>query len=262
MFRKEPGSRNNWSPAGVDLCASRQRRILTDLWPSLKEGALLFYSTCTFNRKEDEEQVEWIVRHLGARILLGPEKYFPHRIRGEGFFMALLQKQGDPANPGNNKIDGLNRKKGAPGKDHVPRGIPAFLKEGHAFSMKGMLLKAFPASWQAEMTALEQILNVTHSGIAVAQKKGNDWIPGADLALAVDLQKNAFEQHQVDLAGAISFLRRDSLVLPTGIEKGFVLITYDNLPLGFVKNLGSRSNNLHPVSRRILMPAERIYTSD
>ncbi|MFA5301666.1 MAG: rRNA cytosine-C5-methyltransferase [Bacteroidales bacterium] len=262
LFRKEPGSRNNWSPAGVDLCASRQRRILTDLWPSLREGGLLFYSTCTFNRKEDEEQVEWMVRHLGARVLLGPEKYFPHRIRGEGFFMALLQKQGDPANPGNNKIAGMNRKKSTPGKDHVPFGIPAFLKEGYAFSMKGTLLKAFPALWQADMTALEQILNVIHSGIAVAQRKGNDWIPGADLALAVDLKKNAFEQHPVDFYGAISFLRRDSLVLPASCEKGFVLITYDDLPLGFVKNLGSRSNNLHPVSRRILMPAERIYTPD
>jgi 16S rRNA C967 or C1407 C5-methylase (RsmB/RsmF family)/NOL1/NOP2/fmu family ribosome biogenesis protein len=252
LFRKEPLSRNNWSLAGVDHCASRQKRILTDLWPSLKEGGLLFYSTCTFNRKEDEDQVEWMVRHLGARVLLGPEKYFPHRIRGEGFFMALLQKEGDPATPGKKKVQGLSQKKG----------IPGFLKEGFAYSMKGPLLKAFPASWQADMTTLEQILNVVHSGVAVARKKGNDWVPEADLALSVDLEKSAFEQYSVDLAGAISFLRRDSLVLPAGKEKGFVLITYDNMPLGFVKNLGSRSNNLHPMSRRILMPAERIIKTD
>ncbi len=262
LFRKEPLSRNNWSPAGVDLCTSRQRRILTDLWPSLKEGGLLFYSTCTFNRKEDEDQVEWMVSHLGARVLLGPDKYFPHRIRGEGFFMALLQKQGNPADAGKRKIGGMPRKKGVSGKDHVPYGIPGFLKEGYAYSMKGTLLKAFPASWQAEMTALEQTLNVVHSGIAVAERKGNAWVPTADLALALDLKKNAFEHYRVDLSSAIAFLRRDPLVLPAGTGKGLVLIIYDDKPLGFVKNLGSRSNNLHPLSRRILMPAERINTTD
>ncbi|MFA5444515.1 MAG: rRNA cytosine-C5-methyltransferase [Bacteroidales bacterium] len=262
LFRKEPLSRNNWSPAGVDLCALRQRRILTDLWPSLKDGGLLFYSTCTFNRKEDEDQVEWIVRHLGARVLLGPEKYFPHRIRGEGFFMALLQKQGEQISSESKKTTGTGRKKGIHEKNHVSSGMPRFLNDGYAYSMKGTLLKAFPASWQAEMTTLEKILNVVHSGIAVAEKKGNAWVPTADLALAIDLKKNAFEQHSVDLPTAISFLRRDSLVLPAGTEKGFVLIAYDDLPLGFVKNLGSRSNNLHPVSRRILMPAERINTTD
>jgi len=253
LFRKEPLSRNNWSLAAVNLCVSRQQRILTDLWPSLKDGGLLFYSTCTFNRKEDEDQVDWIVRHLGARVLLGPEKYFPHRIRGEGFFMALLQKQGDQVIP---------RKKRGSAKDHVPSGIPRFLNDGYAYSMKGTLLKAFPASWQAEMTALEDILNVVHSGIAVAEKKGNAWVPAADLALSIDLKRDAFEQYRVDLAGAIAFLRRDSLVLPADIGKGMVLITYQDMPLGFVKNLGSRSNNLYPVSRRILMPAERINTSD
>ena len=262
LFRKEPGSRNNWSLAHVDLCVMRQQRILKDLWPSLREGGLLLYSTCTFNRKEDEQQVEWICQKLGARILLGPEKYYPHRIRGEGFFMALLQKQGDPVHSGQNKTSATIRKKTAHGKERLPQGIPGFLKEGYAYSMKGSLLKAFPEYRHADMTALEQTLNVVHSGIAVAQRKGNDWIPDADLALAIDLNKNVFEQYNVDLSRAIAFLRRDPLVLPDGREKGFVLITYDDLPVGFVKNLGNRSNNLHPISRRILMPAGRINTAE
>lgn len=261
LFRKEPGSRNNWSLAHVDLCVMRQQRILKDLWPSLREGGLLLYSTCTFNRKEDEQQVEWICQKLGARILLGPEKYYPHRIRGEGFFMALLQKQEDPTSTGHNETAYMLRKQGAFGKVHAPSGTPDFLKEDYVYAMKGPLLKAFPALWHQEMTGMEKVLNVVHSGIAVAERKGNDWIPAADLALTVDLKKDAFTHYEVDLPGAIAFLRRDSLTLPAGMKKGFVLIIYEDFPLGFVKNLGNRSNNLHPISRRILMPADRLNTT-
>ena len=69
MFRKDQVAVDEWSLENVDICWQRQRRILIDIWPSLKPGGLLIYSTCTFNREEDEDNVAWIARELGAEIL-------------------------------------------------------------------------------------------------------------------------------------------------------------------------------------------------
>ncbi len=252
LFRKDPESRKNWSRALVALCVSRQRRILSDLWPCLRQGGLLLYSTCTFNRMEDEEQVDWIREHLGARLLLGPQKYLPHRIKGEGFFMALLEKTGS-ADPGPKKsMPPLSRKKGG-NAPRVPDNTPRHLEGPYSWSMKGSLLKAFPQELIPQMQSLESLLNVFHSGIAVATKKGDDWVPWADLALATDLKKDAYPVFRANLEQAVAFLRRDPLVFPYGTEKGYLLLTYNDMPLGFVKNLGMRSNNLHPVSRRIFL---------
>ncbi|MDD2289313.1 MAG: rRNA cytosine-C5-methyltransferase [Bacteroidales bacterium] len=252
LFRKEPESRKKWSPAVVALCVSRQRRILSDLWPCLRQGGLLLYSTCTFNRMEDEEQVDWIRDHLGARLLLGPEKYLPHRIRGEGFFMALLEKTGTcHTGPGKSLPPGGGKKGGSPSR--VPADAPQHLEGPYSWYMKGPFLKAFPQELIPQAELLESMLNVFHSGIAVATKKGKDWVPRADLALALDLKKEAYPVFRVNREQAVAFLRRDPLVFPDGTERGYLLLTYNDLPLGFVKNLGMRSNNLHPVSRRIFL---------
>ena len=111
MFRKDPVAVEEWSVENVDICWQRQRRILTDIWPSLKPGGLLIYSTCTFNSEEDEVNVAWIARELGAEILEVPTeegwgitgnligkdfpvyRFMPHKTRGEGFFLAVLRKR-------------------------------------------------------------------------------------------------------------------------------------------------------------------------
>ncbi|MDE5701230.1 MAG: RsmB/NOP family class I SAM-dependent RNA methyltransferase, partial [Bacteroides sp.] len=69
MFRKDPVAVNEWSPENVDVCWQRQRRILSDIWPCLKPGGLLVYSTCTYNTKEDEENIRWMRDTFGAEIL-------------------------------------------------------------------------------------------------------------------------------------------------------------------------------------------------
>lgn len=257
LFRKDPASRSAWSPAQVELCAARQRRILSDLWPSLKEGGLLLYSTCTYNRVEDEDQIDWITDHLGARVILGPQKYLPHRIRGEGFFMALMEKTSKTKNPERNPLHALRGKSAFSLYSGPSEGFPKPLNGDYSWSMKHILLKAFPASLHREMTTLESVLDVVHSGIAVASRKGNDWIPYADLALATDLNKEAYPNVPLDTSQALAFLRRDSLTFPPDTEKGYLLLTFDNLPLGFVNNLGNRSNNLHPLSRRILIRPQK-----
>ena len=90
MFRKDEGARREWSMENVMMCQQRQRDILTDIWPVLKPGGLLIYSTCTFNRFEDEDNARWICDELGGELLM--ERHFlPGRDRGEGFYVAAIR---------------------------------------------------------------------------------------------------------------------------------------------------------------------------
>lgn len=93
MFRKDQQAVAEWSLENVARCVERQRTILSDVWHALKPGGLLIYSTCTFNRFEDEDNARWICTRLGAELL--HERHFlPGRDRGEGFYCAVLRKDG------------------------------------------------------------------------------------------------------------------------------------------------------------------------
>ena len=90
MFRKDEGARKEWSLDNVRMCQQRQRGILSDIWHVLKPGGLLIYSTCTFNRYEDEDNARWICDELGGKLLM--ERHFlPGRDRGEGFYVAAIR---------------------------------------------------------------------------------------------------------------------------------------------------------------------------
>ena len=116
MMRKEAEAVAQWSPGFVAECAALQRSIVSDIWPALRPGGILIYSTCTFNPEEDEENVAWIARELGGEVLEIPVDaawgirgdlrtqtatpvacchFLPGSIRGEGFFMAVLRKHED-----------------------------------------------------------------------------------------------------------------------------------------------------------------------
>ena len=112
MFRKDEGAINEWSTKNVNDCQKLQREIVSDIWDCLKPGGILIYSTCTFNAHEDEENVAWIADNLGADFINIETKaewnitgslidknpvyrFIPGKTRGEGIFMAVLQKHGD-----------------------------------------------------------------------------------------------------------------------------------------------------------------------
>ena len=113
MFRKDPNAINEWSPQNVEKCWRLQREIVADAWECLNPGGVLIYSTCTFNTKENEENVRWIIEEYDAEILTIPTddswhitgsllegfdapvyRFIPGITRGEGLFMAALRKQG------------------------------------------------------------------------------------------------------------------------------------------------------------------------
>jgi 16S rRNA C967 or C1407 C5-methylase (RsmB/RsmF family) len=76
----------------VKLCAGRQRQIIGDIFPALKPGGILIYSTCTYNREENEDNIDRICTEFEMELLEKPHRFMPHQTKGEGFFIAALRK--------------------------------------------------------------------------------------------------------------------------------------------------------------------------
>ncbi len=264
MFRKDAGAIGEWSEQNVQICTARQQDILADAWDTLKTGGILLYSTCTFNRKENEENVRWIADELGAEILAPdipgfPEiqrsengyRFFPDRVRGEGFFIAALRKT--VAAPAPAKPKKRDKK-----QMHQSTAQFSDLKKSLLNPDSMELVVLDDAVYAMQKTDAERVarlrlaLTVMHFGVRLADIKGKDKIPHTSLALSKLLNREQVSAAEVDRVSAIRYLRREALHLPDA-PKGYVLISYQNLPLGWVKNLGSRSNNLYPQEWRIRM---------
>ena len=242
MFRKDAKAVRDWSENVVNLCSARQKRILADVWPALRKGGSLIYSTCTFEEAENDAVVEWAADELGGDIheydYSSLDGVIPTRtggllvpgfVKGEGQFVsALVKKTGIPD----------CRISGKPAAEAIER-------------RKGDLLIHIPGSIVREVSALERLHPVL-TGVARGELKGRDLVPSADWALSLALPDGEYTVADLDRETALKFLHRDSIFLKDA-PKGFVLVRFEGHPLGFVKNLGTRCNNLHPQGRKIKM---------
>lgn len=121
------------------------------------------------------------------------------------------------------------------------------------------MVKQLSGPLAAALPQLEKTLRVIASGTAVAMRKGRDLVPEADFALAIErvpLEGLHYEILEVSREDALKFLSKEPLVLPDA-PRGYLLLTYQGLGLGFVKNLGNRTNSLLPNSRRIISAIRR-----
>ena len=255
MFRKDTDSTGEWSIANVALCAGRGRRIIHDIWNALKPGGLLIYSTCTYNTEEDEENVHHITEEWQ---ITGPLKYnhpvyrfFPHKTKGEGFFLAALRK----ADGETEEIRFKNKNKKEKGKtaSAIPKAVQSYLSDTSSFSPEwsGNILRMLPESARDASPLLREYLRILSAGICIGETKGKDFIPAEELALSTALCPEAFPMADLDWDDAIRYLKKEALLLPAGTEKGYVLVRYKKFPLGFTKHLGNRANNLYPQEWRI-----------
>lgn len=276
MFRKDETAIAEWSLDNVTHCASRQQSILSDVWDALRPGGLLIYSTCTYNVEENECMVQYLVRTFGAEplsVAIEPQwgiagalkgdapvyRFMPHSTQGEGLFMALLRKPGDSDNSCEYPPYRREKKKKQSGKVKpmpIPHEVKQWLKEDAdvVFTADETAVTALPALYADDIQAMQRDFNLLHAGIPLATGKGKDFIPTQALALSAMLRREAFTTCEVSLDMALSYLRRESIVLPEGTSRGYVLLTYNTLPLGWVKNLGNRANNLYPQEWRIRSP--------
>ncbi|MGN0188155.1 MAG: rRNA cytosine-C5-methyltransferase [Candidatus Cryptobacteroides sp.] len=262
MFRKDPKAAAQWSPEAVSLCQSRQRRIVADVWPALAPGGVLIYSTCTFNRRENDENVLWIAESLGA-VPSSPELSFegvmrtgtgfllvPGFVPGEGQFCAALVKDGCGDSCRQDRFVSASRRQ--EGDRRLRDRVAPLFSVPVRVNAKGDALVAVPEAVSASVGILSRSVRTIRSGCMAGTLKGDSLVPDADLALSVALSPEAFPKAALERSAALSFLHRDNVALGEA-PRGYVAVCYGGLPLGFVKNLGNRCNNLHPQGRRIRM---------
>ena len=202
MFRKDPVAISEWSLDNVRQCAARQRDILRDILPTLKPDGLLVYSTCTFNRFEDEEQVQWLQSEYNL-TLLEERHFFPGHDRGEGLYIAALRRTED-----------------------------AKQTEATAYpEPQGSLPPLKPLKSLKSLKTLNVIADIDDYNRQFS-----------DCQLSNCLIELSYDD-------AISYLRHEALHIQA--PRGFFIVTYRALPLGQVKSVGSRLNNLYPQEWRI-----------
>lgn len=266
MFRKDEGAIREWSVANVKKCAALQREIITDIMPCLRDGGLLVYSTCTYNKQEDEENVDFICSEWQMEKL--SERHFiPGETRSEGLYMAALRQTGSDASQQTTismldssatKKDKKQKRRGKASAEQAVKGakeMSGWIKGNEDFSITtlGQRFVAVRKQWRNVYdTALEK-LRVMHAGIELGEPKGKDIIPSECLALSTAFNPEAFATAELDRDTAIAYLRREPIQLPPDTPRGFVAVGYQGLNLGFVKNLGNRTNNLFPQEWRIRM---------
>lgn len=266
LFRKEPEAIKEWSPENVQLCASRQKRIVADVWPALRERGIFIYCTCTYNRQENEENLRWLQENHAVEFLKlnidpawGVEevregemtgyRFFPHRAKGEGFFLAVARKT-ETAEPLRIKP---KRKLAEPLRKIQDR-LKEWMvdaEEAVFFQFNDLVFYA-PGAKSKEIEFLTQFLKVMYAGTNFATVKHEKLIPDHALALSVGINKSAFPVVNVHQDDALRYLRRESLQV-NGAPTGFTLLTYENLPLGWVNVLANRVNNMYPSEWRVRM---------
>lgn len=262
MFRKDEGAIAEWSVQNVMVCAARQKDILSNVWEALKPGGILVYSTCTYNTEENEENVSWICDELGAEVLRidvqdnreivvteGGYRFYPHRVKGEGFFLSVLKKNDGVVQKSSKKTE---LKKGT--KFVKAQELPFSLKmpENWTYINDNNFVRAYKTELLPSFIYLNSKLRCVDSGLLLAEIKGKDYVPSAQLALSKVLDLETVNLVEVDYNQAIAFLKRESLQLDTDL-RAYLLICYRGVALGWVKNIGNRCNNLYPQNWRIRM---------
>jgi NOL1/NOP2/fmu family ribosome biogenesis protein len=261
MFRKDSAAISEWSVNHVRLCAERQRRIVADIWPALKPGGILIYSTCTYNREENEENIDWICRELGAEKLEEPHRFMPHKTKGEGFFMAGVRCLDSARHDvGQREKLGNRNDKRRDSRNDSTLSLPPELKtwlsssDDFTFLSENNAFFAIPSEHYKDYQVLKNTLKMVSAGIALGEMKGKDLIPAHALTMSNALSENAFPDWELDKETALNYLRKEALQnIPQNLPKGYILVKYQNHPLGFIKNIGTRANNLYPQEWRIRM---------
>jgi NOL1/NOP2/fmu family ribosome biogenesis protein len=264
MFRKGDTSRQEWSEENAASCSVRQRHILRDSWAALKEGGWLIYSTCTFNPAENEENLQWLLRKFDVEVipLEVPDnwgvdtlplasgnalRFMPHKVKGEGFFVALLRKKSYekaarfPKNPKQ--------------KTKVPTVIRDLVRDPDYFSFREHDDKwsAFPLKYRQFNDLLQKKLNLFHAGLPLGSLVRRDLVPAHELTMNVEFMQKRFSEIELPRYEALRYLKGEVPQVPVDLPRGFVLPTFNHIPLGFLKNVGSRFNNLYPKNWRIRM---------
>ena len=265
LFRKDPDAINEWSEDSVKHCSTRQERIIEDSIVTLKEAGYLIYATCSYSFEEDEKIMDHICGMFGMQNVPIPipsdwqiietespihkakgYRFYPDKIKGEGFFVAVFQKISEN-NTGYFSADfswnNISKKEMGVLSAHFQ------LPVGYAFILHQQTIIAIDQQFEIQVKALLKNLYIKKIGLTLGEIKGMDLIPSHALAVS-DWAVIPYERISVDLETALSYLRRADLVI-TG-KKGWNVLTYMDIRLGWAKSLPNRLNNYYPNEWRLL----------
>lgn len=269
LFRKQADAIEHWSEENVEHCAARQKRILTDIYSSLKPNGILIYSTCSYSTQENEEIVSWLIEEKemeSKQLKLDTAchitetttnnggygyRFFPHLTNGEGFFLAVFKKEDVESEELQQHYKRNKDSKIKQNKEELTT-LSKFiienenneiiqLKENYFLINKAII---------AELDKLS-VLYLRKKGTLLGEFKGKDFIPHHELALSNFVNKE-FSSVEVNTEEALQYLKKSELRLTTDIERGFCLVKFEGQPIGWAKNIGNRFNNYLPKDWRIL----------
>lgn len=266
LFRKDPDAVQEWSLDNVNLCSQRQQRILTDISTALKPGGILIYSTCSYSKEENENICDWLLADHpfeSIKIKTQPDwniietqsqknngygyRFYPNLLKGEGFFIAAFKKKRDveqfKIQKSKTKIE-LLAKSDEFIIDHWINN-----KENLTFFKHQDTVIAFPENNLDNLLLIQQALYIKKAGIGLGNIIRKELIPSHDLAMSTLLNENILNV-KFDLENALNYLRLQPFNYESQ-EKGWAIVKFDDLPLGFVKIMPNRLNNYYPKEWRI-----------
>lgn len=290
MMRKEEVARAQWSEGLVRQCASLQREIIDNAVEMLAPGGYLIYSTCTFNTTEDEENAAYIAEvhgltpddtGLAGKFGIRPQakgnvpclRFMPGFVRGEGLFVAVFRKDFDSMHNAESMLNAQcsmhshGESIGKKAKD-IRKNSKGILKPNSKIDPKILstakswmsgefeiiphndkLLALTPATADL-LSRIPKEVRIMAAGVEVGEIKGKDLVPSHSLAMSIAFAQT-FPEVELPEEDALRYLTREAITLPPDTPRGYVTVSYCGFPLGFVKNLGNRSNNLYPNEYRI-----------
>jgi NOL1/NOP2/sun family putative RNA methylase len=277
LFRKDANAVNEWSENSVALCARRQQRILADTMPSLKPGGVLIYSTCSYSMEEDEAIADWLTEEFkveGLRLAIEESwgivetvseknktfgyRFYPDKVKGEGFFIAAFKKH-----LGTDIVEEEKNYPSATPKTKI-KNKEVTVTVNEVQILKSYLMNAddfffikqndeaiaLPIHLQNDLATIQSSLYIKKAGVKMGTIIRNELIPAHDLAQSTIINP-AIQKIEIDRETVLQYLRKVDITLQSEM-KGWVLLTYKQLPLGWVKIMPNRCNNYYPKEWRIL----------
>lgn len=267
LWRKDPAAIEEWSVDQVRFCSDRQKRIIGDALPALKNEGLLLYATCSFSPEENESILDWICKEFDVESLsvplpeqwgitptTSPEygatgyRFYPWKLQGEGFFLAAFQVRNASTAP---LVKVKKPFKNTSSlvtvwKDWLASDFVVWEQDGNCFAFHPAHLK--------ELEWFSQFLKLKKHGTLLGKVLPKGPIPDQELAMSIYLSQEV-PRKELDKVTALRYLKKEA-VCEDDTHKGWMAVAYEQTVLGWGKWLGNRMNNYLPKNLRIRMDVE------
>ncbi|MBE2245834.1 MAG: RNA methyltransferase [Candidatus Competibacteraceae bacterium] len=260
LFRKDPNAISEWTPESAHHCAMRQQRILSAAMPCVHEGGYLIYSTCTYNPEENEKHHDLLIAngYEPVRIPVLSEwqiksdeigyRFYPHCVNGEGFYMSVYQKSYSTNFP-NHRV----RKRIFKEESSATISEYAILPSSRILihDPRGMC-RVFPVTQLDLLERLSSALGYVEPVMEAGALKGKKWVPAHALAMSTWVS-DGLPTWDLSLHESLQFLSRENLPVVSTLPTGILRVKYNDVMLGWARNLGNRINNYYPQNWRLRM---------